>query len=116
MSEPSIGEELAGWGKVALVQTVGRVSAASVTAAVGFIEEDDGTLHVAAGSDSSDWALNLRANPQCRVTIGDRFATYEAAEEADDDRGRTVTQLILKYGTPAERLGHGPTFRLVPRG
>jgi len=90
------------------------VSGAAVTAAVGFIEDDDGTLHVAAGSDSSDWALNLRAEPTCSVTIGDQMATYEAAQEAEADRGRTVTQLILKYGTPAEKLGHGPTFRLVP--
>jgi deazaflavin-dependent oxidoreductase (nitroreductase family) len=97
-----------------LIETVGRVSGAPVTAAVGFAEDDDGTLHVAAGSDSSDWALNLRADPRCRVTIGDRVAPYVAAEEDEGERGRTVTQLILKYGTPAERLGHGPTFRLVP--
>jgi len=80
---------------------------------VGFVEDDDGALHIAAGSEGSDWALNLRANPLCRVTIGDLVATYAASEEDEADRGRTVTQLILKYGTPAEKLGHGPTFRLV---
>jgi deazaflavin-dependent oxidoreductase (nitroreductase family) len=110
----SIGEELAGWGKVALVETVGRVSGAAVTAAVGFVEDDDGTLHVAAGSESSDWALNLRAQTMCSVTIGDQVLTYDAVEEEEGDRGRTISQLILKYGTPAEKLGHGPTFRLVP--
>jgi deazaflavin-dependent oxidoreductase (nitroreductase family) len=102
------------WGKVALIETVGRISATPVTAAVGFVEDDDGSLHVAAGSDTSDWALNLRANPICQVTVGDRVARFDAIEETDADRGRTVTQLILKYGTPAERLGRGPTFRLVP--
>ncbi len=81
---------------------------------MGFIEDDDGTLHIAAGSDSSDWALNLRADPRCRVTIGDRVAPCQATEEDEAERGRTVSQLILKYGTPAEKLGHGPTFRLVP--
>ena len=80
---------------------------------MGFIEDDDGTLHIAAGSEGSDWALNLRANPLCRVTIGDDVGNYRSAEEGDAERGRTVTQLILKYGTPAEKLGHGPTFRLV---
>jgi hypothetical protein len=81
---------------------------------VGFVEDDDGTLHIAAGSEGSDWALNMRANPVCKVNIGDLAATYRATEEAEAKRGTTVTQLILKYGTPAERLGHGPTFRLVP--
>jgi hypothetical protein len=86
-----------------------------VTTAIGFVETEDGSLLVAAGSDESDWALNLRANPACRATIGDRVATYDAAEIEGDDRARAVTDLILKYGTPAERLGHGPVFRLTPR-
>src|SRR4029453_13352996 len=85
----SIGEELAGWGKVALVETVGRVSGAAVTAAGGFVEGDDGTLHVAAGSESSDWAQNLKANPICQVTIGDRVARFDAVEE--DEAGRAST-------------------------
>jgi deazaflavin-dependent oxidoreductase (nitroreductase family) len=97
-----------------LIETVGRISGSSIATAVGFVEDEDGTLHVAAGSDSSDWALNLRANPICQVRVGDRVARFDAIEEDEAARGRTVAQLILKYGTPAERLGHGPTFRLVP--
>ena len=31
-------------------------------------------------------------------------------------RQEAVRALILKYGTPAERLGWGPAFRLVPVG
>ena len=31
-----------------------------------------------------------------------------------DDHHRAVVALILKYGTPAERLGAGPAFRLLP--
>jgi hypothetical protein len=90
------------------------VSGAAVTAAVGFVEDDDGTLHVAAGSERSDWAQNLQANPICQVTIGDRVARFHAVEEDEAGRAQTVMQLILKYGTPAEKLGWGPTFRLVP--
>jgi hypothetical protein len=30
------------------------------------------------------------------------------------DQARAVRELILKYGTPAERLGRGPAFRLRP--
>ncbi len=113
-SDRAIGEELAGWGKVALIETVGRVSGMAVTAAVGFIEDPDGSLLVAAGTDASDWALNLRADPHARVTIGDRTGPFEATESDDAERARAVAELILKYGTPAERLGRGPTFRLRP--
>jgi hypothetical protein len=31
-----------------------------------------------------------------------------------DERNAAITALILKYGTPSERLGAGPAFRLVP--
>lgn len=83
-------------------------------AAVGFVEDDDGTLLVAAGDPEADWALNLEAHPGCRVTIGDR--SWEAVAEPLDRpaAAAAVSALILRYGTPAERLGRGPAFRLVP--
>ncbi|MEO6350016.1 MAG: nitroreductase family deazaflavin-dependent oxidoreductase [Candidatus Limnocylindrales bacterium] len=109
-----MGEELADWGKVALLETIGRVSGRAVSAAIGFIEEPGGALVVAAGSESSDWALNLGANARCRATIGERAVAFEAREIDGPERAAAVTNLILKYGTPAERLGHGPVFRLVP--
>lgn len=110
-----IGRELAAWGKVALLETRGRRTGQPITTAVGFVEDADGVLLVAAGADDADWALNLDAHPDCRVTIGERTAAYRA--ELVDDPGRrasAVTALILKYGTPAERLGRGPAFRLLP--
>ncbi|MEP7158834.1 MAG: nitroreductase family deazaflavin-dependent oxidoreductase [Chloroflexota bacterium] len=113
--EKSIGEELASWGKVALIETVGRVSGKPVQSAVGFLENDDGSLIVAAGFESADWALNLRARPACRATVGERTAAYTAAEIQGAERSQSLVALILKYGTPAERLGHGPVFRLAPR-
>jgi hypothetical protein len=50
------------------------------------------------------------------VTVEDR--TFEAiAEELDGaDHARAVRELILRYGTPSEGLGAGPSFRLRPRG
>lgn len=114
-SRDVIGEELAEWGKVALVETRGRVTGAPVRTAVGFVSEADGSLVVAAGADDADWALNLRRNPECMVTIGDETAVYRAAELDGDARNRAITALILKYGTPAEHLGSGPAFRLVAR-
>jgi deazaflavin-dependent oxidoreductase (nitroreductase family) len=90
-----------------------------VPVAVGFVEEPDGSVLVAAGDPGADWALNLEADSRCRVSIGEE--AWEATAEPLDDReaARAVAQLILRYGTPAERLGRGRAFRLrraVPRG
>lgn len=111
----SIAEDLTEWGKVVLVETVGRTSGQPARAAVGFIEEPDGSLLVAAGSEQADWALNLSANSACRTTLGNRTTPCVALEVHGADRSRAINGLILKYGTPAERLGRGPVFRLIPQ-
>lgn len=112
--EESLGEQLAGWGKVALLETRGRRSGRPVRTAVGFAEQPDGSLLVAAGSQEADWVLNLRTEPSCTATIGERTADYQATEVEGDERAAALRELILKYGTPAERLGRGPVFRLTP--
>jgi deazaflavin-dependent oxidoreductase (nitroreductase family) len=114
MLNDELGEQLAGWGKVAQVETRGRVSGLPVTVAIGYVDEPDGSILVAAGSPDADWARNLDAEPACTVTIGE--ATWEARAELLEarDAARAVTALILKYGTPAERLGRGSAFRLRP--
>ena|SRR5687767_1070903 len=113
MNDP-VGQQLAAWGKVAMLETTGRKSGRPVQSAVGFIEEDDGSMLVAAGSDTADWVLNLRANPRSRATVGERSFEYDQAIELEGDaRSATLVALILKYGTPAERLGRGPVFRLI---
>jgi F420H(2)-dependent quinone reductase len=68
---------------------------------------------VAAG-DQALWADNLFADPTVEVEVGERrfMAIAEPLEGAD--HARVVRGLILRYGTPAERLGRGPTFRLRP--
>jgi deazaflavin-dependent oxidoreductase (nitroreductase family) len=106
-----IGEQLVGWGKVVRLETRGRTSGRSVEVAVGYVEDDDGLL-VAAGSDDSDWARNLLADPRCVASLGDDrwAATAELLEGSE--AARAVRELILRYGTPAERLGRGPAFRL----
>ena len=109
-----VGEQLAAWGKVAMLETIGRKSGGPVQSAVGFIEESDGSMLVAAGSDASDWVLNLRANPHSKTRVGDQTVAYDQAVELEgDERSAAVVALILKYGTPAERLGRGPVFRLI---
>ena len=69
---------------------------------------------MAAGASDADWALNLEADPRCRVEIGERRLWAAAAPLEGSDRHRAIAGLILRYGTPAERLGDGPVFRIVP--
>ena len=102
------------WGKVALLEASGRVTGRPVRTAVGFVEEADGSLLVAAGEPDADWALNLLATPEVSVTIGDVTAPYVAEELERAERSAAISALILRYGTPAERLGRGPAFRLRP--
>ncbi len=107
-----VGEQLAAWGKVLRLETHGRATGRPATAAVGFVEEPDGSLLVAAGSPDADWARNLEADPSCSVTIEGRVLRMTATRLEGDEASRAVVALILRYGTPAERLGRGPAFRL----
>jgi deazaflavin-dependent oxidoreductase (nitroreductase family) len=113
-SDADIGRQLAAWGKVAIVETRGRVSGRLARAAVGYIEEPDGSLLVAAGDPDAAWARNLEADPLVIVSIGERSGPFRAEELAPVERNRAIASLILRYGTPAEGLGRGPAFRLVP--
>ena len=112
-SDP-IGEELAEWGKVVILETRGRVTGTSAIAAVGYVQQDDGSLLVAASDDRTNWARNLATDPLVRVTREGRSHSYRAAVLEGPERNAAIAALILTYGTPAERLGAGPAFRLVP--
>jgi deazaflavin-dependent oxidoreductase (nitroreductase family) len=107
-----IGAELAAWGKVILLETRGRQTARRRVAPVGFVEEPDGCLLVAATDEHTHWARNLMADPRCRVTRDGATEDRRAEPLEEAARSRAVVALILRYGTPAERLGAGPAFRL----
>ena len=109
-----VGDQLIGWGTVVRIETRGHRSGAPAAAAVGYSEEPDGCLLVAAGSPDAAWARNLEADPRCRATIGDRTLDMVAEELDAAEAARVVIALILRYGTPAEGLGRGPAFRLRP--
>ena len=83
-------------------------------AAIGFVESPGDGYLVAAGDPDADWARNLEADPRCSVTVSG--STVDAVAEPLDgaERNAAITALILKYGTPSERLGQGPAFRLRP--
>ncbi|HEY8238367.1 MAG TPA: nitroreductase family deazaflavin-dependent oxidoreductase, partial [Candidatus Limnocylindrales bacterium] len=106
-----LGEQLTGWGTVLKLETRGRVSGRSIDVAIGYVEEPDGSMLVAATSAEADWARNLDVDPRCRVTVGDRSWPAEAEPISGAEAHRAVRELILRYGTPAERLGSGPVFR-----
>lgn len=99
---------------MAIIETIGRRSGRPIRTPVGFVEDADGSLLVAAGSPDTAWGLNLLEDGRCRVRIGEAERPYVATELDRTEHARAIRELILRYGTPAERLGAGPAFRLVP--
>jgi deazaflavin-dependent oxidoreductase (nitroreductase family) len=108
--EPLVADLVAN-GAAVVLETTGRSTGRTRRAAVGFLDEPDGSLLVAAGDDAQ-WARNLEVDPHCRV-IRDGTSFDCVAERLEGPaREATIVSLILRYGTPAERLGRGPAFRL----
>jgi deazaflavin-dependent oxidoreductase (nitroreductase family) len=104
-------DELVAFGKYARLETTGRVTGLPRVVTVGFVEEPDGSIVVAA-RPGAHWAENLFEDPHCRVTVGER--TWLAVAEALEGPAfaLAIREHILRYGTPAESLGHGLAFRL----
>jgi deazaflavin-dependent oxidoreductase (nitroreductase family) len=109
-----IASQLVGWGRVIEIQSRGRTSGRPARVAVGFVEDRDGSLLVAAGNPGADWARNLEADSRCRLTLAE--ASWDAVAEPVNGQAAAaaIAALILRYGTPAEGLGRGPVFRLRP--
>jgi deazaflavin-dependent oxidoreductase (nitroreductase family) len=107
-----VDDDLVAWGRVLRIETTGRVTGQPARATVGFVERTPGVVVVAAGSPDAHWALNLLADPRCLLTIGG--ATYDAVARplAGEEHAAAVRDLILRYGTPSEGLGAGPSFEL----
>jgi deazaflavin-dependent oxidoreductase (nitroreductase family) len=113
VAEDPLGDQLTGWGKVLRIETRGWRSGQPARAAVGYLD-DDGSYLVAAGTNEAAWARNLDADGRCTVAIEERRFEATAERLEGPERSRAIAGLILKYGTPAERLGSGPAFRLTP--
>ncbi len=109
-----IGDRLVADGLAISVETRGRVTGRPASAVIGFVEADDGSLLVSAGDPEADWAANLAADPICRVTRGLVTREFAAEPLAGAEHAHAVRELIVRYGTPSERLGAGPSFRLRP--
>lgn len=110
-------DDLVASGRFVRIRAVGGRTGTFRSVTVGFVDDEDGppgSVLVAAGTQESAWARNLLANPVCRVEVGDR--AFEAVAELlkPTDHARAIRALILRYGTPAEGLGRGQSFRLRP--
>lgn len=111
-------DDLVAGGRVIRIETRGRTTGLPRTVTVGFVEDPDegqgGTLLVAARSDETAWARNLLAEPRCHVVHGTRRFEALAEPLSHDEHVRAIRALIVRYGTPSEDLGRGPSFRLRP--
>lgn len=110
----SLEADLTAIGRAITLEARGRASGQPRRVTIGFIERPDGSLLVAASSRETHWARNLTADPACSFERGGHWTPCRAELLRDDQAHEAVAALILKYGTPAERLGAGPAFRLVP--
>ncbi len=111
-------DELVATGRFVRIEARGSRSGLERPVTVGFVDDQDGSgaILVAATAPDSAWARNLLADPACHVRVGDR--SFDAIAEPLDRAAHAsaIRDLILRYGTPAEGLGHGPSFRLRPVG
>ena len=102
-------------GRYVRIHALGGRTGQRRTVTVGFVDDEaaPGALLVASRAGSA-WARNLLADPACRVEIGER--SYDAIAEplTPAEHARAIRGLILRYGTPAEGLGRGESFRLRP--
>jgi deazaflavin-dependent oxidoreductase (nitroreductase family) len=110
--------ELVASGRFVRIETRGTVSGLARSVTIGFVDDEavPGAILVAAGTTTTAWAANLLADPACRVESADRSFDAIAEPLEPAEHARAVRELILRYGTPAERLGHGTSFRLRPVG
>ena len=108
-------DDLVASGRYVRIRARGGRSGEPRTVTVGFVDDETapGALLVASRAGSA-WARNLLTHPACQVETADR--TFDAVAEPLEgaDHARAIRGLILRYGTPAERLGRGPSFRLRP--
>jgi len=109
-------DELVASGRFVRVETRGARSGEARAVTIGFVDDEltPGAILVAAGSTDAAWATNLLADPACQVRTGDRAFDALAEPLSAADHAGAIRGLILRYGTPAESLGRGPSFRLRP--
>jgi deazaflavin-dependent oxidoreductase (nitroreductase family) len=110
-------DDLVATGRFVRITARGGRTGLPRSVTIGFVDDEagpPGSILVAAGATDADWARNLEADPTCRVEVGDRSWNAVAEPLLPADHARAIRGLILRYGTPAEALGRGLSFRLRP--
>ena len=80
--------------------TTGRRSGADHTIEIWFATDGSSLVLISGGDDRSDWVRNLRADPRCRIRVGEARLDAIARLPLPDgrERDRAVELLHEKYG------------------
>ena len=107
--------DLLAWGKTITPRDHRTPQRASTAVTIGFVEQEHGVAARGGQLDARTGPPTCRPEPHAPWSSRHR-RRVPAIPLDEPAAGRGRSGLILKYGTPAERLGAGPAFRLDPAG
>ena len=87
---------------VLLLNTTGRKSGAERTTPLLYLQDREDIAIVASNGGARQhpaWYLNLRANPEATVEIGDRKLRVRAEQASPEERERLWPKLVEMYGS-----------------
>ena len=104
-----------GKSPILLLNTVGRKSGKKRTSPLLYVMDGEDFVIVASKGGASAhpaWYLNLKANPEATVEIGDREVQVEAEEADPEDKTRLWQKMVEMY--PAYDAYQEKTEREIP--
>jgi deazaflavin-dependent oxidoreductase (nitroreductase family) len=104
-----------GKSPILLLNTVGRKSGKKRTSPLLYVMDGEDFVIIASKGGASAhpaWYLNLRANPEATVEIGDREVQVEAEEADPEDKTRLWQKMVEMY--PAYDAYQEKTEREIP--
>lgn len=87
---------------VLLLNTTGRKSGTEKTTPLLYLQDGEDIAIVASNGGARKhpaWWLNLRANPEATVEIGDRKLRVRAEQASPDEKERLWPKLVEMYGS-----------------
>lgn len=85
---------------VLLLVTTGRASGKARTTPLLYLADRKDLVVVASGrgpEGTTDWLLNIRANPMARVQVGEREMDVRAAPASPEERARLWPELVAMF-------------------
>jgi len=99
----------AGFGRLMVVEHVGRKSGTPYRTPVNFTRRDGDIFCLAGFGAASDWYRNLMANPDIAIWLPDGRWTARADEASDaPDRLETMRRVLIDSGFAARAVGLDP--------